>query len=239
MDSDPSLRTVGPSWESDTIFIPNGWELADSWPRRLHRFEALVGLTATLSLGFAPVIPMAVITLSLLNSQQYFWAMLLAGGMLLVAGLAAWVAAVASNAVRTCFPEWSDDPATLLRLKSDELERSRYVYPFAVEMALSMPPFPLVLRPVLGLWWMLHFAAGLCVGIGAHSWVDSFFLNPLMGLIFVVVCHTAFVMSSNLYLVMAVSAVRPDDLLLVRLWNSRFLIDFLLTAAVLLYYVGH
>lgn len=239
MDSDPSIRTVGPSWESDTIPVPVGWELDSGWSRRLVRFEALVGLAATLSLGFAPVIPLSVLTLSLLNSEHYFWAMAVAGGMLLAAGLAAWVAAVASNAVRTCFPEWSDDPATRLRLKPDEFEHGSYVYPFAIEMALSMPPFPLPLRPVLGLWWMLHFAAGLCVGIGAHSWVDALFSNPLLELLCVVSCHAAFVLSANLYLIMAVSAVRPNDLLLMRMWNARFFIDFMLSAAVLLYYLGH
>ena len=112
----------------------------------------------------------------------------------------------------------------------------RSMTPFAPHVALNMPRFPLLLRPVIALYWGGHAAlmlanlsAGQLLASGA-SWGLRFGIEVLLALL----AFFAF-----LYVLLALSTLKRDPALVMRTWRGRawFLIVIVILSF-LLPYVG-
>lgn len=205
------------------------------WGRWFERLEASAGMTATMWLGFAPVLPLMIGAIQALNTRHPVLAVIGGCLALVAAGLAALVAAVAGQAVRACFPEWADDPAAQLHLKADSVNLRRPARSFAIELALSFPEVPEVFRSPLSLWWLLHFTGCAVAAMLLHTLVGVSFPATVGGAVLAGILHFVFLLGSNVYLLLAIGMVVRDEPLLEAVWNARFLLDIVLTAIVVLY----
>lgn len=193
------------------------------WPAK---FEAVLGLTATFFIGFAPVVITGLWTIIACGQQEWGLAVLSGVGASVTGWLAGRVAALAGQSLP---PELAPVDLTM----GNRPNRLRERRAFAVEMAIHMPTPHAILRPVLFLWWLSHFAAGLMLAFLMHGWLnhgirDPTFLTVLIPIAF----HLAFMIAANIYLTLAVAALDVDESTVAKVWKMRFSIDLLLTLVV-------
>lgn len=198
--------------------------------------EAVVGVTAAFFVGFGVVLVLAIATLMHLSDGDRPTGLGLAALCIVGSGLATWVVAMASAAVRRCYPEWADDPVKQIDYRPDELA-AHEPWPFAVELGLSVPTTPWLVRLMLSVWWLGHFAAGLLAALGVHSWVEASFVHILPRVVAPILLHLGLTISANLYLILAGASLLRDPEFLTRLWGSRFLIDMAISLPVVLCYL--
>ena len=119
-----------------------------------------------------------------------------------------------------CYPElgWGRDASPPPRTISREGPPA-----FAVELGLQVATLHWLVRPVLSLWWCTHFAAGFWLVSATHHWIADAFDRPGAAalVVFPLLVHLAFNVAANLYLILSVAALYPDEWLLRRLWSAR------------------
>ena len=116
--------------------------------------------------------------------------------------------------------------------------------PFIPAFALRQWRWPLLLRPVFSVWWTAH----LLVGAGAMWLLEQALVftsrdgmlesvrTPIGVLRFVAILLGAWMVAhgSLLYLLLAITALRRDELLIRLIWRYRLLADVVLAVAGLL-----
>lgn len=134
--------------------------------------------------------------------------------------------------VRWLLPFWlivlSGEGAFLLWLKWD-LERGDLL-PFIPRFAMRQIRWPIVLRPFVATWWLIHF----CVAIAAlllieHRISGTTDLSTGDVPAVVMVALIAWILShcSLLYLLLAVTAVHRSETAVNALWRGRLLVDLI------------
>lgn len=196
--------------------------------------ESIVGLIAVFFIGFIPSVFCLLMGLASLvneeNNREIRWWVLLSA-LPLVTALALWVAKMAGRAMRMSYPElaqWGERP-----FNGSSAPREPSVdsvdLPMPVTLAMNLPRIPLLLAPLLSLWWLSHFGGGILVSLGVDSWVEATFphwsevgkkgLAQAIGF--------PFTMALNVYLMLAVGAFTRRLTVLLRVWRWRIVIDVL------------
>lgn len=107
------------------------------------------------------------------------------------------------------------------------------IYPFAPQFALRMGKMPLALRPLAAVWWIAHVALGVA-GCALLEYV--FFLKAPAGhamlhrCLFLVIVDFTIAYSTNLYALLAVTALGGGERIVDRLWRMRIVADISLAA---------
>jgi len=199
--------------------------------RWLTKCEVLFGLTATFFLGFAPAVVLVFTTVFALFLGEWRLLAQVVVPAVIATGTAVWVARSAGRAGAVCYPEMGFGPVVLLPRGSVDVRPPA----FAVELGLQVKGLPGMLRPLLSLWWCAHFAAGFGVVTAAHHWIADAFDQPgtVALVLFPLLAHLAFNVAANLYLILSVAALYPDESLLHHIWRLRFVIDVVVTMSAL------
>ncbi len=107
--------------------------------------------------------------------------------------------------------------------------------PLAIAMAIRLPPWHGLVRPLVAVWWLSHFAAAAFIGHVVASIAARGLNNPgwMLSVPLTMLATFAFVFAGNLYLMLAVAACvkRPGLWLIV--WRHRFFLDLVLAAFLL------
>jgi hypothetical protein len=113
------------------------------------------------------------------------------------------------------------------------------VQPLAPYVALRHPPPPMLLRPLVALWWLAHFALALVL-IVIIAEVDRSAFNAKDGADRFVALLAVFFASlgctycANAYLMLILTTFTSDSLRVARVWSKRFLFDLLIASLSLL-----
>lgn len=199
-------------------------------PRRaqfnwLSKCEAILGLTATFFIGFSPVVGLGLGTIFAFVDGKWGIGCFCTVGACVTAWLAGRVAAAAGQAL----------PEEFLVRQSGYCEpvAERGFRPFAVEMALRMPIPSGILRPLMFLWWLSHFAAGLVLAYLMHGWLNHGIRNPTLFTICIpIALHLSFMVAANIYLTLTVATLGVKESTVASVWRMRFAIDLLLALVV-------
>lgn len=109
--------------------------------------------------------------------------------------------------------------------------------PFALAMAALLPHYSWFFRPILSVWWLAHFcgaaAFGHTVAMNLIQRLDA--ATAVLALPLAVLVHFAFLFASNLYLILAARAILRSPRFCVRVWQYRFVIDFVIAMALVIY----
>jgi hypothetical protein len=107
--------------------------------------------------------------------------------------------------------------------------------PRALLFAQRQPRWPVVLRPVVVLWWLIHFLAGAAATIAIErvfpagaAWREKVILTAIP-----VVLILAGSYASNLFLLLAVAAAFPRQAIIEVVWRRRIVVDLMVTAVAL------
>lgn len=138
--------------------------------------------------------------------------------------------------VKWLLPVWllvlGGEGGFLYWLKSD-LEGDR-LRPFIPEFALRQVRWPIPLRPLVGAWWLAHFAVAAAVLFLVEHLVSAapeLTRRDVPGLVFLALAAWILTHCSLLYLMLAVTAVWRSQRLIKRLWRYRLLIDLFVAAS--------
>ncbi len=192
------------------------------WASFLDKVEAILGLLATFVLGFgAPLVCFLAILATLPNQvvQGMGWLGLVC--LITPALLMLPLAALASVSMNDCFPEWS-------RARPRE-GRSAVQLPLAVIMASRLPRIPWFCRPILSLWWLGHFAAGVALGLGAYLASEKGLVgHPIARVVVPLLVDLGVLFAVNLYLLLALAVFFGTPRLWLKLWRARIVLDLTL-----------
>jgi hypothetical protein len=206
--------------------------------RGIEKLEAILGLLATFILGFGtPLVCLLGIIIGL-NVQLPPWLEWVVFLVPVASGLLAIpMAWLANSALYDCFPEWTARGCAVRQKNKPELcpfapsdEHADGRLPLAVAMALRLPRIPIGLRPLLSVWWLLHFGAGAMLGLGVYLATKQL-LAAQAGALLVIPFLLDFgvLFAANLYLLMAVAVLGRNPTLWMKFWRWRILVDLALT----------
>ncbi len=191
-------------------------------------FETTLGLLAAFFIGFfAPVAGAIFVLIGIAKHRP-----MLAGIALMVTLLSGRAAIMVARMAAQASLGWlGGPPPSPLPTNS-----SATPLPFALAMAALLPHSSWLYRPVLATWWLAHFcgaaAFGHTVAMNLIQRLDA--ATAVLALPLAVVVHFAFLFASNLYLVLAARAILRSPRFCVRVWRYRFVIDFIIAAALVL-----
>jgi hypothetical protein len=110
--------------------------------------------------------------------------------------------------------------------------RSQARLPLAVVMAIRLPNIPRLLRPIVSLWWLIHFAAGACVGLGVFLATQrGLQAYPIMRVLVPLILDLGVLFAANLYLLLALALLFGTPHLWLKLWRMRLALDLVLLCA--------
>jgi hypothetical protein len=92
--------------------------------------------------------------------------------------------------------------------------------PFALEVARRQRVWPVVLRPVVAVWWLGHFAVGATFAVMSHSLESLAGMNALAFLLV-----TSYGFAANGYLMLGVCALTRSERVRERVWRMRGVVD--------------
>lgn len=126
--------------------------------------------------------------------------------------------------------EWS-----VMRFFNRRLDHTPIPAPAA--FALEQPAYRRLVRPVVAVWWVLHF----CVAVVGTQWLISYYLQSMEGrsmsgtagwvtIVCVTVASTA---ASHFFLVLATASLVRRPSIVERVWTARHAIEVVIAAAVL------
>lgn len=191
--------------------------------------EAVLGLLATFFIGFTA--PLVLLIVVVLGRFSLIFGFVLAG----LAGTASvFVARLASQSLEGQTRTFRlGDPRP--RMGEVNGEMPRLEIPLALAMVARLPRFPSLVRPLLGGWWLLHFAGAAALGhLTAVQTMHEFNNAALIFSITIAgVVHFAFLFAANLYLLLAVAVLFPWPKLWLTVWQQRFLIDLVIAVLML------
>jgi hypothetical protein len=84
--------------------------------------------------------------------------------------------------------------------------------------------WPLVLRPLVFLWWLGHFAFGACAVLLADD-INREFESRSAGMIFSLFLAFSYGLAANGYLIFAVGSLTRNLRVLQRVWSARLIVD--------------
>lgn len=188
-------------------------------------FETTLGLLAAFFIGFfAPVAGCIFVLVGIAKHRP-----MVAAVALLVTILSGRIAIMVARMAAQASMGWLGGPPQW----SPPKDRPTKQIPFALAMAALLPRSLWVYRPILALWWLAHFcgaaAFGHTVAMNLIKRLDA--ATAILALPLAVVVHFAFLFASNLYLVLAARAILRSPRFCVRVWQYRFVIDFIIAAA--------
>lgn len=209
--------------------IPSRTWTRHNLPAARVSVEAVLGLLATFFIGFTA--PLVLLVAIILNRFSFFLGFVLAG---LAVAASIFVARLASQSLEgqaTAFR--LGDPRPRLRDVHDDAPRLEI--PLALAMVARLPRFPRLIRPLLGGWWLLHFAGAAALGhLAAVQTLHEVNNATLIFSITIAgVVHFAFLFAANLYLLLAVAVLFPWPKLWLTVWQQRFLIDLVIAVLML------
>lgn len=204
--------------------------------------ESVIGLLATFIIGFFPSVIFFCGSFPLLLSGNVplFILCLIGGG--LSGFLASYVARLASRVVdrKGLVPfddfdslevdavEDGERQSELFRI--EEVSSAPQPVPLALALAREIPPLRTSFRGALALWWLAHFGMAVFAGHASATIVSARLDHPSQTTVLVVglALHLAFLFAANLYLLLAVAVVEPDEVMWHRVWSYRVPIDLTL-----------
>lgn len=175
-------------------------------------------------------------------------------GVLISLVIAVWVARMIVRALLERYPQfkphlrrnpaidWAAAPVEIevwvIGPNSDSAEK-RYPTPVALLIATRLSRVPLALRPFLSLWWLGHFAGGICCGFIAFHAVLRLLPNAVLPVTIALSlgCQLAFLFAVNLYLLMAVAVMWHKRRIHEAIWRWRFVVDAVLSLTVTLWWL--
>lgn len=95
--------------------------------------------------------------------------------------------------------------------------------PYAYEVARRQKVLPVLLRPLVALWWLGHFAFGVAGALYTHTL--SFEGEPVVVWILSFLMVTSYGFAANGYLMLGVCALTRSERVRERVWRMRGLID--------------
>lgn len=105
--------------------------------------------------------------------------------------------------------------------------------PLPLFFALNTPRLPLVLRPVVGLWWTAHFLLGTAIALkietGLPSVAGDYSIQIQIVVFFAISFSLAF--AFNLYAMLALAAFGFGERFIRAAWKWRVTIDFVIAIA--------
>jgi hypothetical protein len=203
--------------------------------------ESIVGLLATFIIGFIPPVLLFLGSLPFLVNGNFplFLLCLIGGG--LTGFLAGYVARLASrvvdrNGLQPAYIEPTHEPigvaddSTAPYGFDEEAVPAPYAIPLVLAMAHELPPMRNLFRGTLAVWWLAHFGLAVFAGHVSASIVSASLVRPSPETVFTVglVLHMALLFAANLYLLLAVAVVEPDQSIWYRVWDYRLPIDLTL-----------
>jgi hypothetical protein len=196
------------------------------WPGRVVvtvTFETILGLLAAFFIGFFAPVLFGIGMLSTLAGGRWEWCIVCAGLALVTGRLAVLIMRLAAHASTGRWGGTGHDAEDLPVVQM----------PFALAMAAQLPRWPLVLRMLVGFWWLAHFggAALLAHAIGGALIRRLDVATALIAVPLAVMVHFAFLFAANLYLVLSARMLSPHPKLCVFVWRYRFAIDFVIALA--------
>jgi len=197
-------------------------------PIEVHvTFETTLGLLAAFFIGFfAPVAGAIFVLVGIAKHRP-----MLAAAALFITIVSGRAAIMIAKMAAQASMGWLGGPPP-----SQPVEPSRKQIPFALAMAALLPHSSWLFRPVMATWWLAHFcgaaAFGHTVAMNLIQKLDA--ATAVLALPLAVVVHFAFLFASNLYLVLAARAILRSPRFCVRVWRYRFVIDFIIAAALVL-----
>jgi hypothetical protein len=226
--------------------------------------EAIAGIAAAFFIGYLPPTAFILLTLGALDRRQWAWSL---PALAVSLALAVWATRLAGASLYERYPhfrprpkadEGSQDPSFDYGRELDDKSISecvtalddqiRSVGEILDEMAHTTRPMallvgdrlcnvPVILRPLLSLWWLAHFVAGAIFGLLASRAAFHLLNNPAPAflIVFPLVFQIAFLFAVNLYFVMAVAVLCGRYGLHEVIWRWRFLIDLLLSLGMTLW----
>jgi hypothetical protein len=190
--------------------------------KTLETIELLLGLLATFILSFALPVLGFLMTIATLVGPEWTLRDKLVAVTAFVVGTP-----LAIVLVRTVVRVLELSQPLLF---SREPAKSRLSFSEAVFQATRYPGLPWPLRPLLTLWWLLHFAGGVVVAVAAgQAWSLAAFSPKAIVVQTVLpqVLGLAYAFAGNLYLALALGVLVRRPLLLQRLWKWRLLSDIM------------
>jgi len=208
-------------------------------PRARMTFEGVLGLLAAFFIGLpAPFV--AGIAVGSMLPRQIRWIGVIA--FFLTGYLSALVVRLAARAVEgdreseRVTGKLNANPRSINAslVPVDEAREPLFV-PLAIAMAIRLPPWHGLIRPLVAVWWLSHFAAAAFLGHVIASIAARGLNNPgwMLSVPLTMLATFAFLFAGNLYLMLAVAACvkRPGVWLIV--WQYRFFLDLVLAAFLL------
>jgi hypothetical protein len=202
------------------------------WCDLWDRSEAIVGLVACFALTFGPL-TIAGLTL-IIAALLAEWSVAAVSGVItsVTCPTAVWLARMAGDALA----KFRTGGSSLSSLCGDAHPRARV--PFAIVLASVLPPLPFVARLPLGIWWLAHFLAGTAmIGFARVLAQQGVIWTGLANGAWAVVLAYAFHAASNVFLVLAVTAIFQSPRVTTGVWRLRFVIDGLFVLPLLLWVV--
>ncbi len=208
-------------------------------PRARMTLEGVLGLVAAFFIGL-PAPFGAGIAVGSLMPRQFRWLGVVA--FFLAGYLSALVVRLAARSVEG--DRESDRSTGKLVATSHSINaalvpvheaREPLVVPLAIAMAIRLPHWNGLIRPLVAVWWLSHFAAAAFLGHVVAS-IAARGLNNVGWMLSVpltLLATFAFLFAGNLYLMLAVAAcVRMPGVWLI-VWRHRFFVDLVLAAVLL------
>jgi hypothetical protein len=105
--------------------------------------------------------------------------------------------------------------------------------PAALTAARNQWRVPMVLRPLVGMWWLAHFCAGVAAAIVMHGVKPAQPGGEAGVRILTIFMATSFGFAANGYLLSAVCTMTSNESVRLKVWRSRAWVDIALAILVL------
>jgi len=93
-------------------------------------------------------------------------------------------------------------------------------------MAIRLPSLPVFLRPLLSIWWLGHFGAGVGLGLAVYLATERQLIGlPIARILVPLILDLGVLFAVNLYLLLALAVLFGTPHLWLKLWRARILLD--------------
>lgn len=241
---DRSVASSGPqfdlSFEEEPRFLFDGGEIQGAsnesftLPRARTNIEAVMGLFAAFLIGIpAPIFVMTAI-LHVPGVSRELLCVLAFLALIATGYLCITVIRIGGRAVE------GDRPGNSFYLARETDENTaaarkqhEFFIPLALAMAIRLPNWWAVVRPLIAIWWLAHFVTAALIGHMVVRQLNGV-NNPGVGaILFRLALTMAFLFAANLYLMLAIAVSIPRSRIWVLAWRNRFVVDLVVTAGML------
>jgi hypothetical protein len=207
--------------------------IGDSLPRARTNVETVLGICAAFFIGLpAPLI--ATVAVAVLPWPNFGFPVVLSLIVLLSTGyLQLTVVHLAARAI-----EGDDEHQSFLlqpetaRARRGRRDSETYI-PLPMAMAIRLPNWWAIFRPLIAIWWAAHFVVAAVFGHMTAKQVNGM-NNASLGTVLISLgLMMAFLLAANLYLMLAIAVAIPKPRIWLIAWQYRFIVDLVITATII------